>query len=254
MKTFIAILVLALALPAFADQRLKDTLKKEYEKRILVLRTPLQKGDQEFDSDGKPLKDPPANQWRVYGPLLITWIKAESNALRLEGVRVPSTKDVNPVKEMLLQSGKRIKVDIHLDHPLNSSSEAQDIIGRVFFLDPKSAPYSQPEYRRPDENISGDQTVHKVDQKRVFAPKPIFMPDPAYSVQAREAKYQGTLTLDVVIDSQGRVSRIKLARPLGLGLDDMAMEKVQTWKFNPAMLDGKPVAVEVNIEVSFNLY
>jgi protein TonB len=39
-----------------------------------------------------------------------------------------------------------------------------------------------------------------------------------------------------------------------MGLDEKAMEAVQKWRFAPGMKDGRPVAVEVNVEVSFRLY
>lgn len=253
MKTLIAILVLSSACPALVDSGVTDGLKKQYEKQILVLRTPFQKGDQEFDSVGRPLKDLPADQWRVYGPLLITSIKSEPNRLRLEGVRVISSKNLKPAKEMLLQSGKTIKVAIHLDHPLSSADDAQAILDRVFFLNPARATYPQPEYRRPDENLGADQKIYHVGNN-VLSPQPLYQPDPDYSVKAREAKYQGTLVLLVVVDTTGRVSRIKFARTLGLGLDEKAVEKVETWKFKPATRDGQPVAVEVNVEVSFQLW
>lgn len=259
MKTLVAILVLAPACPLLAASDLADTLKDQYQKHILILRTPFQKGDQEFDSAGKPFKQPPSNQWRAYGPLLITRIKAEKNKLRLEGVRVCSTRDLKPAKEMLLQSGKTVKVDIHLDRPLSSADDAHAILDRIFFLDVKGAPYSLPEFRRPDDTIpdqtsQGDQAVHKVDQKSVVAPTPVYQPDPDYSDRARDAKYQGTVILGVVVDSSGRVSRVKLLRALGRGLDEKAMEKVEIWKFKPATRNGQPVAVEVNVEVTFNLY
>ena len=46
----------------------------------------------------------------------------------------------------------------------------------------------------------------------------------------------------------------KLARSLGLGLDQKAIEAVRQWKFEPAMKDGHPVAVQINVEVNFRLY
>jgi protein TonB len=88
----------------------------------------------------------------------------------------------------------------------------------------------------------------------VSAPKAIFAPDPEYSEEARKAKYQGTCVLWLVVGPDGRARDIRVARTLGLGLDEKAMEAVKTWKFEPAMKDGKPVAVQINVEVTFRLY
>jgi len=45
-----------------------------------------------------------------------------------------------------------------------------------------------------------------------------------------------------------------VARPLGMGLDEKAIEAVRTWRFEPAKKDGQPVPVQMNVEVSFRLY
>ena len=86
------------------------------------------------------------------------------------------------------------------------------------------------------------------------APVPIYQPDPDYSEEARKAKYQGTVVLIIVVGPDGRVHNPRVSRTLGMGLDEKAMEKVLTWKFKPATKDSKPVAVEVSVEVQFNLY
>ncbi len=88
----------------------------------------------------------------------------------------------------------------------------------------------------------------------VSAPRALYQPDPEYSEEARKAKYQGTVMLWVVIGPDGRVHDMKVVRPLGLGLDEKAIEAVKQWKFEPARKDGQPVAVQVNIEVNFRLY
>lgn len=41
---------------------------------------------------------------------------------------------------------------------------------------------------------------------------------------------------------------------MGKDLDEKAIKAVQRWKFKPAMLDGKPVAVQIAVEISFHLY
>ncbi|HZQ20642.1 MAG TPA: TonB family protein [Terriglobales bacterium] len=88
----------------------------------------------------------------------------------------------------------------------------------------------------------------------VSAPKAIYAPDPEYSEEARKAKYQGTVVLSLVVGADGMPRDIKVARSLGLGLDQKAIEAVKTWKFEPGTKDGKPVATYASIEVQFRLY
>ncbi len=88
----------------------------------------------------------------------------------------------------------------------------------------------------------------------VTLPTSIYKPEPAYSKEARKAKLQGTAVLWIVVDSQGNVSDVLVAKPLGLGLDEKAVEKVHTWKFKPATANGVPIPVTASVEVTFGLY
>ncbi|MGH9325724.1 MAG: energy transducer TonB [Terriglobia bacterium] len=87
----------------------------------------------------------------------------------------------------------------------------------------------------------------------VTQPIPIYAPDPPYSEQARKAKYQGSVVLSIVVDSQGMVHNIQVVKPLGLGLDQEAVKTVRTWKFKPGTRNGAPVAVQMLVEVTFRL-
>jgi TonB family protein len=87
----------------------------------------------------------------------------------------------------------------------------------------------------------------------VSAPVPIFKPEPEYSEEARKAKFQGSVTLAIVILPDGTTSNIRVIRPLGLGLDEKAIEAVSKWRFRPSLKDGKPVPVTANVEVNFRL-
>ncbi|MCU1311975.1 MAG: outer rane transport energization protein TonB, partial [Candidatus Angelobacter sp.] len=88
----------------------------------------------------------------------------------------------------------------------------------------------------------------------VTPPRPIHVVNPEYSEEARSAKYQGVSVLGIIVNQDGRIVEIHIARPLEHGLDQKAIEAVRQWTFQPAFLDGRPVAVIVNVEVSFNLY
>ncbi|MGD0973370.1 MAG: energy transducer TonB [Candidatus Korobacteraceae bacterium] len=88
----------------------------------------------------------------------------------------------------------------------------------------------------------------------VSAPRALDAPDPEYSEEARKAKYQGTVVLWMVVDPNGAPQQVRVTRKLGMGLDEKAIEAVRKWKFEPAMKDGKPVAVQISVEVNFRLY
>jgi periplasmic protein TonB len=88
----------------------------------------------------------------------------------------------------------------------------------------------------------------------VSAPRVIYQPDPEYSEEARKAKYQGTVVLWMIVDPNGAPQQVRVTRKLGMGLDEKAIEAVRKWKFEPAMKDGKPVAVQISVEVNFRLY
>lgn len=88
----------------------------------------------------------------------------------------------------------------------------------------------------------------------VTAPIPIFKPEPPYSEEARKAKHQGVVVVYIIVDSEGNVTDIRVVRPLGLGLDEKAVDTVRTWKFKPGMKNGIPVNVRVLVEVQFRLF
>ncbi len=87
----------------------------------------------------------------------------------------------------------------------------------------------------------------------VSAPQVLSKVEPEYSEDARKAKYSGSVLLSLVIDANGMPKDIKVIRPLGLGLDEKAIEAVSHWRFRPGMKGGRPVATQANIEVNFRL-
>lgn len=89
----------------------------------------------------------------------------------------------------------------------------------------------------------------------VFDSPPLLLrkAQPTYSDEARKAKYQGSVFLSIEIDASGQVTNPKVTRSLGLGLDEKAIEAVSQWRFKPAMKDGSPVSVNVDVDVNFRL-
>jgi periplasmic protein TonB len=87
---------------------------------------------------------------------------------------------------------------------------------------------------------------------RVQAPRLIQEVQPAYPVLAKETKTQGVVVLDCVIDKQGNVTQMKVVSGHPL-LVPAAMNAVQRWKYQPTLLNGEPVAVEMTVTVTFSM-
>jgi len=77
----------------------------------------------------------------------------------------------------------------------------------------------------------------------VTAPRAIYDPEPEYSEEARKVKHQGIVVLSLVVlsllvDAEGHTRDIHVARSLGMGLDEKAIDAVKKWKFTPGTSNG----------------
>jgi protein TonB len=78
---------------------------------------------------------------------------------------------------------------------------------------------------------------------------------PDYTPEAKAARIQGNVLLATVVLADGSVGDVTVSRSLDstFGLDQQAVKAAKQWVFKPGMKDGKPVAVRVNIELTFTL-
>jgi TonB family protein len=106
----------------------------------------------------------------------------------------------------------------------------------------------------PADEEAENPVFHIGKDSKVKAPQAKFTPPPANSAIAEYERYQGIVVVSIVVASDGSVHNVHLLRALGMGLDDFALAAVQAWRFRPATHNKEPVAVEMNIEVVFNLY
>jgi TonB family protein len=88
----------------------------------------------------------------------------------------------------------------------------------------------------------------------VSAPMVLYQVDPEFSEEARAAKMMGTVTVGLIVDEDGRPEDVHVVRGVGYGLDQKAVEAVSQYKFKPAMENGQPVMVGLNIEVNFQIF
>jgi len=120
----------------------------------------------------------------------------------------------------------------------------------------------EPELDLPDTDIifgipDGPPPVEPTGPIRVggdvAAPKKISAPQPQYTEIARKARITGVVIVEAIIDKTGSVTNVKILKGLPMGLDQAAADAIKKWKFEPATLNGKPVAVIYNLTVNFQL-
>lgn len=84
-------------------------------------------------------------------------------------------------------------------------------------------------------------------------PRKISAPHPMYTEVARKERLQGIVILQALINEQGLVEEIEVVKEMPLGLTETALEALRQWTFEPATLDGEPVAVFYNLTFNFRL-
>jgi TonB family protein len=118
----------------------------------------------------------------------------------------------------------------------------------------------QPAQLRGAEN--GTDTANEITKSGPFHPGEdgvgfptcVYCPYPAPSEEARVAGVVGTVSLRIVIETDGHAADIQIVKGLGYGLDELAVRTVQGWRFKPAMRsDGSPVPTTVPVELNFRL-
>lgn len=87
----------------------------------------------------------------------------------------------------------------------------------------------------------------------ISPPEKIFYPTPKYTEEGRQARVQGVVILEAIVDALGNVSRVKVLKGLPYGLGEAAAETAREWKFRPAKQAGQPVAVFLNLTIRFSL-
>jgi len=88
----------------------------------------------------------------------------------------------------------------------------------------------------------------------VRPPSVLYSVEPEFSEEARKAKFSGNVQVYLWVDEQGNPSHVKVVRGVGMGLDEKAVEAVRQYKFKPALQNGKPVKVDLYIDVNFQIF
>lgn len=93
-------------------------------------------------------------------------------------------------------------------------------------------------------------TAKEVTQR----PHILSKPEPQYSEAARKAGVTGTVVLRAVFSAEGEMKHILITRALGYGLTTSSVRAARQIRFTPALKDGTPVSVNLQLEYNFRLF
>jgi TonB family protein len=99
------------------------------------------------------------------------------------------------------------------------------------------------------------ERVYDRNDQDVTLPKVVKSVKANYTKEALQAHIEGTVTMSVVVQNDGKIGEVTVTQSLDTvyGLDDAAVTAIKQWEFAPGTKDGKPVAVRVDVEMSFHM-
>ncbi len=195
-------------------------------------------------------------------------VKQKKDRIEISCERVGLTFDAKGLMKRIALNGLKIEV---IAPPGSDLTQAREHI----FANDLSELYPQlPSYWRPYVKqhllISDPQTPANPNAAKppatvisqapkhigatVKPPVVISQVDPAFSPAARAEHFSGFVTIYLWVNEDGAPSHFQIAKPAGLGLDEQALAAVAQYKFRPATQDGKPVKVDLYIDVNFQMF
>ena len=111
---------------------------------------------------------------------------------------------------------------------------------------------AQQSIERPMLTPSGRGPIRIADVPGLKGPAVTKRVHPEHPLIARQARVEGTVILEALVDEQGRVADARVIKSIPL-LDRAALDAAKQWEFTPTLINGEPVPVLVQLEMEFNL-
>ena len=85
----------------------------------------------------------------------------------------------------------------------------------------------------------------------IIPPKATHSPDPLYPELPADTEPRGSVVMLVGVDARGHVGPVRVVRSSDRAFEKTAVATVKTWRFKAAKKDGKPVPVQITVEMNF---
>jgi TonB family protein len=250
--------------PAISSH-LEGELRSSLEKQTVLVRHFYEGSLLRYDKDAHVV-GAPEGSWTVTGYIEIQRVRITDGVIIMEARRLAAIYDQKQRNMRLARYGEPVVIKV----PTENDADAQKKLKQVFVTVNEDQVALVPSYwrhyaetheiidlktpfKRPaDQDIEPNNGVYRVGGS-VSPPKPLKMPEPRFTQFARKFQIQGNTALTLVVDENGEPQDISIAKPLGAGLDEAAVEAVKQWRFEPARKNGQPVKVRILVETNYHL-
>ena len=272
----LALLLVVSVCAVAQSSNLKADIEQRWKGKIFFIKGWYDENKLTYDGSGGVVSNPKPGPWTA-GGIQIRSVKVQKDKIVLKGPRIGLAYDGKnhkfaPMLPKDFDVTITIKADPSTLTPANlevlqkgifatQSPTADEVpdYWREFILHGEQDPAKKPGNPNQTDVVegmrSGTEPVFYVGAAHeVSPPRIVAQFEPEFTELARHARYQGTTVVRAVVYNRGETTQVQILKPLGMGLDDQAVNVVRQWRFEPARRDGKPVAVFVDIEVNFRLY
>jgi TonB family protein len=265
----VMILIYIGSLPTWCQTKsVKSQIESAYKGKIFLLRNFYSGNDLGYDQNGELLG--PATP----GPWTLAQVEIKSVTVIAQGIEIVGNRLGVLYKDGEPRFVKVGKLKIHLAR-LVSEADTEATLSSIFhkiFIEPgedlrpmvpdywrpylagtdlKSRSAAWEATRRATLEKANVEPIIAADTSYVAPPREIYAPEPKYPKEAASHHIEGSSRMGTVINSSGNAESIVILQALGMGLDEQAVLSLRQWKFQPATKSGRPVRVQINVEIEF---
>ncbi len=277
--------LLALQCLSAPAQTTEDAIKARLIGQPLFLRDSWMEDSLRFGGDGQPEKNYKMGSFTVAG-IDVRKVKLSHGELHLEGQRIglefPKVKPNSAIDipKRVALSGNGYDGTVRIDIQSPTDGDFDKALTAIFAPDLASLAPGMPSYWQhfarahfltgTVNDAVGPSTAEVAAKKQQPSPathgavlpvggeirKPtvVDQQEPHPSEAARLLKYSGNVDVFLWVLPDGTPSHLSIVKPAGLGLDEQAILAVSKYRFKPALKDGKPVTVDLYVDVNFQIY
>lgn len=265
------LLLLALLALSVQAQTSADAIQARLVGQPLYLRGFWVENALKFDSGGNPKKRYRVGSFTESG-IDVQAVKLDKDKLRIDGQRMGVIFPDSTPKRIPLHS-RRYNGAVRIEIQAPPDGDYTEALNQIFAPDlaalvPTLPDYWQ-EYARKHILTPGEKSTPAPDVTAAGKPgsgsdplfhimevtRPVVLKQakPEFSNASRALKFSGNVIIYLWIMSDGSLSHLRIAQAAGLGLDEQALAAVSKYKFKPATRDGKPVMVDLYVDVNFQI-